>query len=84
MLCHPSESSQGWGDVLGKRKEQRVRQIDLVISDGLVEIEDAVASHFSEGSYQLWSCVETIFPIRNRVLKSSSVWPVCKGIFFTF
>jgi len=36
IVCHPSERSQGWRDVFGKLKERGVKQIDLVISDGLV------------------------------------------------
>ena len=48
-----SKSSQGWSDVFGKLKERGVRQIDLVISDGLVRIEDAVVSHFSGASHRL-------------------------------
>ena len=53
IVCHPSESSQGWSDVLGKLKERAVKEIGLVIYDGLVGIEDAVASHFSGVAHQL-------------------------------
>ena len=53
IVCHPSESSQGWRDVFGKLKERGFREIGLVISDGLAGVEDAVASHFSGVSHQL-------------------------------
>ena len=52
IVCHPSESAQGWSEVFGKLKERGVQELGLVISDGLVGIEQAVASHFSGVSHQ--------------------------------
>ena len=62
-----AESSQGWRDVFGKLKERGVKQIDLVISDGLVGIEDAVASHFAGVSHQL--CLVHLKPRLDKLVK---------------
>ena len=67
IVCHPSESSQGWRDVFGKLKERGVKGIGLVVSDGLGGIEDAVASHCSGVSHQ--RCLVHLKPRLDKLVK---------------
>jgi transposase-like protein len=52
VVNKPSESSSGWHSIFKELLERGVQQIDLVVSDALPGIEDAVASVYSS-SYQL-------------------------------
>lgn len=47
VVSRKSVCEVSWSDVFGKLKERGVQEIGLVISDGLVGIEQAGASHFS-------------------------------------
>lgn len=59
VVNFPQESSHAWADVIGQIKARGVESIDLVISDGLTGIEDAIASQYSGVSHQL--CVVHLF-----------------------
>ena len=60
----PQESALGWTEVLLNLKSRGVERIDLVISDALSGIEEAVAKVFKEVSHQF--CV---FHLKRNVLK---------------
>jgi len=49
----PTESALGWAEVLKSLRERGVKEIGLVISDGLKGLEDAIASVFSGVAHQL-------------------------------
>jgi len=53
IVSFPQESAVAWASVFAELKARGVKRIDLVISDGLRSIEDAVAHHFQGVSHQL-------------------------------
>ena len=53
VVNFPQESATAWAYVFKKLKQRGVSHIDLVISDGLASIEEAVASQYSGVSHQL-------------------------------
>ncbi len=53
LVAHPTESAIGWRAVLQSLRERGVREIGLVVSDGLSGIEDAVAAEFTGADHQL-------------------------------
>ncbi len=65
IVNFPQESATAWSSIFQAIKQRGVRQIDLVISDGLTAIEDAVAQHYSGISHQL--CV---VHLERNILKS--------------
>ena len=65
IINFPQESATAWTYVFQTLKERGVKQIDLIVSDGLTSIEDAVARTFSHSAHQL--CV---VHLQRNVLKS--------------
>lgn len=56
VLCavgHPSESATMWRDVIRSLKSRGLKEVSLVVSDGLKSIEDAVASQLPGCDHQL-------------------------------
>lgn len=49
----PTESAQGWSEVLKGLKERGVKEIGLVVCDGLTGIEDAIYEHYKVEGLQL-------------------------------
>jgi transposase-like protein len=49
----PTESATGWGEVLSGLRKRGVKEVGLVVSDGLCAIEDAVASVWGQTAHQL-------------------------------
>ena len=58
VVNHPSEGAICWKEELEMLKEQGVAQIDLVVSDALQGIENAVCAAFPKASHQF--CVAHI------------------------
>jgi putative transposase len=54
----PTESSSSWHDIVKQLHQRGVRQIGLVVSDGLNGIEDAIAVVYGSVAHQL--CVVSI------------------------
>ncbi len=52
IVNKPNESASGWRSIFEELQKRDVKEIDLVVSDALTGIEDAVASVFSS-SHQL-------------------------------
>lgn len=48
----PSESAQGWGQLLAGLKERGLRQADLIIADGLAGLDKMVHRHFPDARHQ--------------------------------
>lgn len=53
IVNFPTESSIAWQEVLGHLKTRGVRKVNLVVSDGLKGIEQAVASEYPQAEVQL-------------------------------
>jgi len=53
LFNFPQESATAWSWVFQSIKSRGVKKIDLVISDGLSSIEDAIAENFNNTSHQL-------------------------------
>ena len=49
----PTESSQGWQEVIGGLKSRGVKEIGLVVCDGLKGIENAIFEHYPMARVQL-------------------------------
>jgi len=49
----PTESSSGWHEIVKQLHQRGVRQIGLVVSDGLKGIEDAIAAVYGSVAHQL-------------------------------
>lgn len=49
----PTESAAGWAEALAGLRQRGVEEVDLVVSDGLAAIEDAVAGVWGGVSHQL-------------------------------
>ena len=58
VVNYPSEGAICWKEELEMQKEQGVAQIDLVVSDALQGIENAVCAAFPKASHQF--CVAHI------------------------
>lgn len=52
IVNFPSESSTGWGEVFRGVKERGVKKVDLVVSDDLRGIDDAIAKEFTKAKIQ--------------------------------
>ena len=52
IVNHPTEGAICWKEELEALKERGVAQIDLVVSDALQGIENAVCSAFPQTSHQ--------------------------------
>jgi transposase-like protein len=53
LVNFPTESAMGWEEAFLSIKERGVKQIDLVVCDGLTGIEKAIAKHYSMANIQL-------------------------------
>lgn len=49
----PTESLQGWREVIGSLKERGVKEVGLVVCDGLTGIEDAIFEYYPMADLQL-------------------------------
>ncbi len=49
----PTESAQGWREVIGALKKRGVKEIGLAVCDGLTGIEDAIFEHYPMADLQL-------------------------------
>ena len=52
IINYPTESSDGWQSVLDNLRERGVKRVDLVVSDALPSIENAIARTFPMASIQ--------------------------------
>jgi len=52
LVNFPTESATGWKELFSRIKQRGVKRIDLVVSDALKGIEDAIASEFSSANIQ--------------------------------
>jgi transposase-like protein len=64
IVNFPVESATAWGEVFENLKARGVERVDLVVSDALAGIEEAVAKNYSQVSHQF--CV---FHLKKNVLK---------------
>jgi len=64
IVNFPVESATAWGEVFERLRERGVKRVDLVVSDALAGIEEAVAKNYSQVSHQF--CV---FHLKKNVLK---------------
>ena len=53
IVAHPSESATIWREVFRDLKHRGLEEVNLVVSDSLSGIEDAVAAEFSGADHQL-------------------------------
>lgn len=53
IINFPTESSMGWKEAFENIKQRGVKKIELVITDGLKGIEDAISEHFPGTPLQL-------------------------------
>jgi transposase-like protein len=67
IVNFPVESATAWGEVFENLKERGVKRVDLVVSDALAGIEEAVAKNYSQVSHQF--CV---FHLKKNVLNTSN------------
>lgn len=65
IVAHPSESATIWREVFRDLKHRGLEEVNLVVSDSLSGIEDAVAAEFSGADHQL--CV--VHLMRNMAKK---------------
>ena len=52
IINYPTESSEGWKEIIGNLKQRGVKRIDLFVSDARTAIEDAISYHFSQANVQ--------------------------------
>ncbi len=52
IVNFPTESATGWSSIFEELKGRGVKEIGLIVSDGLSSIEDAFAKHFSGTPHQ--------------------------------
>ena len=67
VVNHPTEGSLCWKDELEALKERGVREIDLIVSDALTGIENAVCAAFPGAAHQF--CVAHV---KRQILNSVS------------
>ena len=67
IVNYPTEGALCWKEVLNSLKERGVEQIDLVVSDALQGIENAVCSAFPQAAHQF--CVAHV---KRQILNSVS------------
>ena len=53
VVAYPTESATGWRTIFGDLKKRGLKEIGLVVSDGLKGIEDAVAAEYTGADHQL-------------------------------
>ena len=68
IVNFPTESAQGWMQVMNSLKERGLERIDLVVSDALAGIEEAVAAGFGPVAHQF--CV---VHLKRQILKEVKV-----------
>ena len=64
IVNKPTESAEGWRDIFRELRRRGVQKIDLVVSDALAGIEDAVAAVFPGIAHQL-----SVMHLKRNVLK---------------
>lgn len=69
VVNHPTESSENWMEIFQALKSRGVKDIKLVVSDGLAGIENAVKTVFPQAQHQL--C--TVHLQRNITAKAKPV-----------
>lgn len=80
----PTESATGWSEVLTALKKRGLREVGLVVSDGLSGLEDVLAMSFPEARHQL--CVVHLMRLlqkKVRVQEREALSAELKEIFQT-
>jgi transposase-like protein len=65
IVNHPTEGSSNWGAIFNRLKERGVKEVNLVVCDGLIGIEQRIADAFPMAEVQL--C--TVHLTRNLISK---------------